>query len=317
MQFPKMLVGLLASLFLFVCISCSSKSDPASAVSSGTDGVQEQLVAVSGLEPLSLSAFSNVGADRLATGSVETEDGNGNGDMDNMDDNDQNDNDVPDGVEFQLTQAAASVSYNAQFCPFSAGSANCVSLGSVATDNMGNADTSLQFPQKGTFAGVFLLTRNNQAQFVSGFTVPGTGSQGDGDHGFEADLQRVAVVSGGLGPAFGSAGSDAIVSGKVEVNNQGNDQSSAQSNDDNGGNQGPVEVKLKGAAAGVSYAVEFCRFGLGPSDCLSVGKLSTDMSGNADAEFAFPMTGTFDGVFVLTRSINGQNQNEFVTGFQR
>jgi hypothetical protein len=179
------------------------------------------------------------------------------------------------------------------------------------------ADTSLQFPQKGTFAGVFLLTRNNQAQFVSGFSVPGTGSQGDGDHGFEADLQRVAVVSGGLGPAFGSAGSDAIVSGKVEVNNQGNDQSSAQSNDDNGGNQGPVEVKLKGAAAGVSYAVEFCRFGLGPSDCLSVGKLSTDMSGNADAEFAFPMTGTFDGVFVLTRSINGQNQNEFVTGFQR
>ena len=45
--------------------------------------------------------------------------------------------------------------------------------------------------------------------------------------------------------------------------------------------------------------------------CLQAGQ------GNAQAELAFPLTGRFDGIFVLTRNVSGQHENEFVTGFVR
>ena len=256
----------------------------------GTDALEEQLVRVADLEAASAATFPNFGVDVLTTGSVKTEADENNG---------GNNND--ESVKFAVTEANDGTNYSAQFCPFSGGVAGCMPVGAFTTDNLGNASLNLGFPQTGTFAGVFLISRQNQPQFVTGFTVPGTAPQSGNTRSFEVDLQRVASVSGGLGAGFPAAGTDTFTSGRVEVGD---------------GNQ-PVEITLVGAAKAANYAIKFCRFGAGAAGCFSVTSVTTDSMGNANAELAFPETGTFDGVFILTRSVNGQTFSEFVTGFQR
>jgi len=102
-------------------------------------------------------------------------------------------------------------------------------------------------------------------------------------------------------------GNDPLMSGRVEA--KGKDEGG-----DNGG-EGSVEVTVNGAAANATYMLGFCRFGVVVGGCFSLGSFATDMQGNATAELAFPQAGTFDGVFVVTRDVNGQAQNEFVTAF--
>jgi len=60
--------------------------------------------------------------------------------------------------------------------------------------------------------------------------------------------------------------------------------------------------------------VNFCPFGLGSHSCFMVTTFITNNEGEGQAEFTFP-TGTFTGVFVLTRNMPSQTF-EFVTGFK-
>jgi len=295
---------ILISLLSLACVSCgsSSKSDPLGA---GSDPFKSALVRVTDLEAASRAAFANIGTDTLANGRVRVQE------------------EEPGRVKVEVNGAAPNMSYSVQFCSFATGTSSCLSVGSLTTNGNGNAEAELQFPQHGVFAGVFLLTRNNQNQFVNGFTTTVHSSSGGENEGeneneeeqeFEADLQRVSAVTGGLGSAFGTAGSDPLTSGRVELEdereeNEGNEAGSSDERE----MEGAVEVRLKGAAANAAYTAEFCRFGVGPSGCVSLGSVQTDAQGNAKAELAFPLTGTFDGIFLLTRTVNGQVLNEFVT----
>jgi hypothetical protein len=272
-------------------------SDPKGSNPPGGWIFEASLVRVADLDAAGRAAFSNIGMDTLASGRVGEEEENDNGE-----------------VKIEVNGAMPSMTYGVEFCSFAGGMGSCSSLGSLMTDQNGNAEARLQFPQ-GVMAGVFVLTRNNQDQFVSGVMVgadgrsQAQGAEGDGE-GFQAGLQRVSMVNGGLGANFGAAGSDALTSGRVEVESEGEQ-------DDENENEGPVEVKVAGAAANMTFALEFCRFGAGPGGCVAVGSFTTDMMGNAEGEFAFPLSGTFDGIFIVTRNVNGQAQNEFVTAFVR
>ena len=58
-------------------------------------------------------------------------------------------------------------------------------------------------------------------------------------------------------------------------------------------------VQLQNVAASTSYAIQFCQFPNGTSNCFSVGSVSTDGSGNAQSAFTFSRSGTWAGIFLL------------------
>src|SRR5713226_6770517 len=288
---------ILTCLLSIACASCGgSMSDPkGSGDPQDDEGFETDLVRVTGLDASGRAAFPNIGMDMLAAGEIKVEE----------------EEEQQDEVKVEVTGAMPNMTYGVEFCSLATGVAGCFSVGSLVTDNNGNSEAQLQFPQHGVFAGVFVLTRNSQNQFVSGFTAPASGlgeaEQGqEGGEAFEVNLQRVIMVNGRLGSSFGPTGNDPLSSGRVEV--EGGSEQGGENEE-----EGPVEVKVAGAAANATYVVEFCRFGPGHSGCISLGSFMTDIQGNAQVEFAFPLTGTFDGVFVLTRNVNGTVQNEFVT----
>jgi hypothetical protein len=301
MQFPNIDRLILSCVLSLVCLSCGgSMSDPKGMGDpQDSDAFETNLVRIVALDASGRAAFPNIGMDMLAAGEVEVEE------------EEQNE------VKVEVTGAMPNMTYSVEFCSFATGTGGCFAVGSLKTDNNGDAEVQLQFPQHGIFAGVFVLTRNNQSQFVSGFAAPASGGrqveddqEQEHEEAFEADLQRVGMVNAGLGPGFGPTGNDPLISGRVEVKGEG------EGGGENEG-KGPVEVTAAGAVANATYMVEFCRFGVGPNGCVSVGSLVTDMQGNAQAELAFPLTGTFDGIFVITRNVSGRDENEFVTGFVR
>ena len=131
----------------------------------------------------------------------------------------------------------------------------------------------------------------------SGFTIPSNveadDEGGGGEDALKVGLEPVTAIQGGLGATFAPLGNDPLNEGKVYVEGQGKS-----------------EVEVEGAAPNVTYMVNFCPFGLASNNCFMVTTLSTGNKGEGQAEFAFA-TGTFTGVFLLTRN----TMSQFVTGF--
>lgn len=76
-------------------------------------------------------------------------------------------------VEIVLNAAEASQTYQAFFCPLGAAPSGCQKIGEVTTDRDGDATARLPFGLTGAaWSGVFVLTRDNANQFVSGFRFP-------------------------------------------------------------------------------------------------------------------------------------------------
>lgn len=287
-------------VFSLAGISCGG-SDPSGREVEAEEQFEVTLLRVSVLDGTGKAAFANIGTDPLVQGKVEVEEMGKN------------------EVKVEVRGAAANATYTVRFCSFNTPAAGipptvdtsaCVFIGSLTTDAAGNAEVEFAFPQTGGFAGVFVLTRKidmtETNEFVTGFTVPTTRvgegeseNEGEEDENFEVNLQPVSVINGGLGSGFGPAGNDPLSAGRVEVE-EGQE----------------VEVQVAGASANVTYAAEFCRFGVGPSGCVAVGSFSTDAQGNAEAKLNFPVTGAFDGVFLLTRTIGTTETKEFVTAFR-
>jgi hypothetical protein len=271
-------------------------ADPRSGGSGSGSGSEDQfevsLVKVANLEAASQSAFSSIGNDPLAVGEVEVEELGEN------------------KVEVEVKGAAANVIYDVKFCSFAGGPSGCSKVASLSTDANGNGKVEFPFPQTGGFAGVFTLTRNSQNQFVTGFPIPvppsGVQAQAENEEEneredpFEVDLQPLSVIAGGLGAAFGNNGNDPLDRGRVEVEENRE-----------------VEAEVRGAVPNASYKVKFCRFGIAPDPgCIFIGNLFTDAEGRGKLEANFPPMGTFDGIFVLTREVNGATLNQFATGFR-
>jgi hypothetical protein len=67
-------------------------------------------------------------------------------------------------------------------------------------------------------------------------------------------------------------------------------------------NNGDMVVMLNQVVANTQLFVQFCPFGMVNQNCIMVGNLMTDVSGNADAMLKFPKPGTWAGVFSIGSS---------------
>ena len=81
--------------------------------------------------------------------------------------------------------------------------------------------------------------------------------------------------------------------------------------DDGSGN-----LRLSNAAASSSYTLQFCPFPSAQPEasgnrCFTVTTFTTDSMGSATADFTFPKSGTWAGIFAATRN----NATEFVSAF--
>ena len=134
--------------------------------------------------------------------------------------------------------------------------------------------------------------------------------QGEGKKLYEAQLVRIAdlVVPQGnpagqqLGPAFAPNGVDPLDEGSVEVRDEGR-----------------VEIRLRGAAPMQGYSAYVCLVGFGPAGCTRLGDagaLATDEDGNARKGFDLPKPGSQAAFFVVTRAVNNQPTNEYVSGWR-
>jgi hypothetical protein len=199
-------------------------------------------------------------------------------------------------VTIQLTGAAASTSYSAQFCPFPSTRYMCIKLTSVQTDASGAATTTFHFPTAGGWAGDFTLTAGTD--IISTQVASNTGQ----------------LFLGTLIPA-GNANGQGVASNPTAVSPT-QDQG-AGSLAVNGGN---VHVVLTSAVANATYAVVQC-FPGGAPGCFQLGAFNantftTDASGNA--VFDVQTAGIPGDFFTVTQVVNTPNPTPpgLVAGFR-
>lgn len=201
----------------------------------------------------------------------------------------------------QLKGAAASATYSLQFCPYtssmpSGSDDSCMPVQDFTTDAAGQANLTFTFAKQGVWSGVFAAVRSNNAEFASGFNLPGTGSQ------YRSALQQASSVTSGTGGI--NPGGDALRSGSVSVTDN------------------TAHVVLQNATVSVTYSVVYCGDG-GGSSCYQVGTVSTDSTGGGTADInLLSALGAFSppGIFRLDRSQplpNGGDAGgvQFMTGF--
>ena len=166
---------------------------------------------------------------------------------------------------------------------------SCFSVGSVTSDASGNANTTMAFPQSGSWAGDFELS--------SGAAFYATNLTGTGSPVYVTSLQPITTVNGkGIGDT--SASQSPLTSGTVTFSN------------------GTLQFTLAGTSPNtVETAVE-CSLPLGNSFCYtlyssaSVSGFTTDGSGNVTFS-VLP-----DGLFGDMLSVNpSENSAGFIGGF--
>ncbi len=200
-------------------------------------------------------------------------------------------------VSIQLTGAAASAAYTAQFCPFPTRRYSCINLNPVMTDATGAANSTFRFPTPGAWAGDFTLTAftdiistqvaSNTGQVYVGTLLPAGSANGQG----------VASNPGSVSPTQDPG------AGSVTVN---------------GGN---VHVVLTSAVANTTYAVVQC-FPGGSPGCFQLGAFNantftTDASGNA--VFDVQTAGIPGDFFTVSQVVNmptGSLPPGLVAGFR-
>jgi hypothetical protein len=118
-------------------------------------------------------------------------------------------------VTIQLTDATASTTFTAQFCPsyliYTAQPYPCIALGSVTTTASGSATATMQFPQAGSWAGEFDLNSGSTTEYQTGL---GPAADANGvTQVYAAALQLETTVNGkGDG---GTGTQDPLTSGSV------------------------------------------------------------------------------------------------------
>jgi len=91
-----------------------------------------------------------------------------------------------------------STSYALQYCPYpsplpDAHQNACTTVIAFTTDAAGKANVNFQFPKNGIWAGIFAAVRNDTAEFVSGFNVPGSGQE------YRSSLKQASSINSGTG----------------------------------------------------------------------------------------------------------------------
>jgi hypothetical protein len=284
MSTQKLFLFLLLALPVAVLGSCGGgdPSDPPSRSELFTVG----LVPAGNLDTAQQAVIGSVGTDSVDRGRVKAE----------VEVEMQQQGHQQGKVEAEIEGGVANATYAVSFCPFAGEGSGCSQVGSVATDGQGQGKANLNLVRSPVLAGIFLLSRSGQNQFVSGINIPRLPN--DRGEALEMALQPASTVRGGLGSSFPSPGSDPLTAGSVEV----------------GGGRN-IDVAITGALANASYNVRLCPFGLGAAACTTAGSLATNGSGQAAAQLNFPQQASFAGLFVLTRTSGSTEVPQFVTGF--
>lgn len=184
----------------------------------------------------------------------------------------------------RLSNAATSASYKLEFCPYpsprpSPQQDQCTPVTEFNSDSAGKAKVDFHFPKDGVWAGIFVVVRDGTAEFVSGFNLPGTGTQ------YLSALKQASSITSGTGGI--NPGGDGLKSGSVTVNDS------------------TAHVELQNAITDVTYTVTFCLNG-GGSSCYQIGTLSTDSTGSGSTDIdllqALGALPGLSGIFRLNRS---------------
>lgn len=184
-----------------------------------------------------------------------------------------------------------------KFCSFGTVNQNCVSLGSFTTDPGGNADATLMFPSKGTWAGVFFLGNSSTFDASSQAVFQTEPAALSGNFG-TAQTYRVALqpqnnVTNGLNgiPTEPTTLTSGFIS---EVGDT-------------------VHAEVQGAKPNTMYDVGFCPntiFGSGCNQFLN-NTVTTDASGNGSVDMK--ETGAPAEVFFV--DVHNTRGQGYVTAF--
>jgi hypothetical protein len=159
-----------------------------------------------------------------------------------------------------------------------------IQVGTLSADANSKLSGSLQFPQKGNFAGVFEIELQN---FSGPDFCMSTGPDPFSPTlSYSAPLLPASSISGGIGATTGMA------TGNGMVSLTGNS----------------AQVSLTSAAAAHNFSVAWC--GSTMNNCTDLGTLTTDAQGIASGSFSMAGTGT-GGSFVLSDSAGV----EYISGF--
>jgi methionine-rich copper-binding protein CopC len=173
--------------------------------------------------------------------------------------------DTSGNVTVQLTGATAGTTFSVQFCPAalvnSSITYSCFSVGTVTSDASGNANTTMTFPQSGSWAGDFQLLTGTTVDYST--TIAGTGAS----QTYLSQLEPTTTVNGkGL---EGSGAQDPLTSGSITLS------------------AGALQYTLTGAAPNTAYSAGEClTIAIGDSSCYELytsqnqGAFTTDANGN-------------------------------------
>ena len=195
-------------------------------------------------------------------------------------------------VTVQLTGAPASMSFTLQFCPAPAQNYSCFSVGTVATDASGKANSSFQFPQSGSWAGDFQLAVNGTAQFTTDFPGTNTGT-------YMTALQGQATANGKGTFLNGPTPPQApLSSGTITFTN------------------GNMQIQFTGGLPNTTYAGGECPLFFG-SSCYTLYNSNQQSAFQSDASGNLTFSVLPDGVFgdIFTVDIQGNSDAGYVGGF--
>jgi hypothetical protein len=195
-----------------------------------------------------------------------------------------------------IPQSFQPENYAVAFCPFLNGTSHCRQLGSILISTEGETEAQFPFRPRGVFAGTFTFSREDQLQFVSGVYKPGRA-----DFEYEVGLEPASTVPGIL--ATGSRlGFDSLTSGRIVIRFSAELEALG------------LTVRLQHALPNATYSVQFCSQ-VPQATCALLTSVQTDDRGDVDTTSALP-TGSYFGVFVLTRLDDEKTLTEYVTAFQ-
>jgi len=197
-------------------------------------------------------------------------------------------------VTLQLTGATANTTFSLQFCPAPAQNYTCLNIGPVSSDSGGKANTSMQFPSSGSWAGDFQLLVNGTAQYST--NVPSGTNTGV----YSASLQPQATTNGkgtfltGTPPAQGP-----LASGTAKLAN------------------GMLQVQMTGALPNTFYGGGECPLFFGSScytlyDTNNTSGFKTD--GNGNLSFTVQLDGVTGDIFTV--DTQGNSDAGYIAGFK-
>lgn len=168
-----------------------------------------------------------------------------------------------------------------RFCPYPKAATGCFNVVSFTSDATGSASVNFTFPQKGTFAGLFIVVLNSGDQIMAG----STGSTGTN---FRSALLPAGTVTGGIDQATGNAPG----SGSVVVNNT------------------TAHIVLGATTANHTFSAAVC--GIFPQNaCTTLTNVTTDAQGNANMD-----VGTVPPDQASTFRLSDSAGVEFVSAFR-